>query len=264
MASNDPVVTAGLYEAWTLDNLSDLGSTCGAIFEANPQQFKGVSAELADKLAVLRYRTGYSEEHLSAAQRQALVVPLLGASDGTRHTDETSAFHVAARALRKAAVDFVQRSFDTGERQLRNAFRDAAKSFHAHLRILEGAVTASAVRRLQVHLTTTVGVLRESQFTGGLGLPPAPGNPWPLGGVLDGDGAALVEELERRSVAMGLISRDPIDAAGFIATQRIAVAGADTIAGIFKDPDMTDDAAADAAINVAYRWWTAIRDFRGE
>jgi hypothetical protein len=147
MASTDPTVTANLYEIWTLDNLSDLGPTSGAVFEANPQQFKGVPPDLADTLAKLRYLAGYSDEHLNAAQQQALVGPLLGASDGTSHTDETSAFHDAARGLRQAAVDFVQRSFDTGERQLRNAFRDAAKSFRAHLRILEGAVTASAARR---------------------------------------------------------------------------------------------------------------------
>jgi len=252
-----------LYELWTLDVVTDLGAVCGFVFAGHAQQFKNVGRATADSMAVLRYRTGNDDQHLDANQRSDLCTPLLGASDGTRHDDSGSAFHEAAAGLRQAAVDFVQRSFDSGEQQLRNAFRDAAKSFHAYLSGIGGAVAESAARRLGPHFDEVAAVLRDPQFSGGLGLPPAPNAPWPRFGDLNGDGAALVEALDREASEAGLTARTPLDQAEFMAIQRIADQGAASIDAIFADPVMTTDAAADATINGAYRWWTAIRDYRG-
>jgi hypothetical protein len=253
---------AVLYELWTLDVISDLGVAAGVVFAGHPQQFKNVGQATADSLALLRYRTGYDDQHLDASQRSELCTPLLGASDGTRH-DDAAAFHQAAAGLRQAAVDFVQRSFDSGEEQLRNAFRDAAKSFHGYLSGIEGAVAESAVRRLSTHFDEVAAVLRDQRFSGGLGLPPAPSAPWPRFGDLDGDGAALVEALDREASQAGLTTRTPLDQAEFMAIQRIADQGAASIDAILADPTLDSDTAADAAINGAYRWWTAIRDYRG-
>jgi hypothetical protein len=254
---------AVLYELWTLDVIPDLGVAAGVVFARHPQQFKNVVQATADSLALLRYRTGYDDQHLDANQRSELCTPLLGASDGTRHAEAAAAFHQAAAGLRQAAVDFVQRSFDSGEEQLRNAFRDAAKSFHGYLSGVEGAVAESAVRRLVTHFDQIVTVLRDQRFSGGLGLPPAPSAPWPRFGDLDGDGAALVEALDREASEAGLTTRTPLDQAEFMAIQRIADQGAASIDAILADPTLDSDAAADAAINGAYRWWTAIRDYRG-
>ena len=186
---------------------------CGSTFAGHAQQFKNVSIATADSLALLRYRTGYDDQHLDANQRSDLCAPLLGASDGKSH-DDAAAFHQAALAVRKAAANFVQRTFDSGEQQLRNTFRDAAKSFGAHLSAVEGAVAASAVRRLGTHFDEVVTVLRDQQFSGGLGLPPAPGTPWPRFGDLKGDGAALVEALDCKASEAGLVARAPIDPSG--------------------------------------------------
>ena len=253
---------AVLYELWTLDVVTDLGAVCGFVFAGHAQQFKNVGRATADSVAVLRYRAGYDDQHLGADQRSDLCTPLLGASDGTRHDDSGSAFQEAAAGVRQAAVDFVQRSFDTGEQQLRNAFRDAAKSFGAYLSAIEGAVAESAARRIGSHFDEVVTVLRDPRFSGGLGLPPAPNAPWPRFGDLSGDGAALVEALDREASGAGLTARVPVDQAEFIEIQRIADQGAASIDAIFADPAMTTDATADATINGAYRWWTAIRDYR--
>lgn len=254
---------ARLYELWTLDLVTDLSVVCGSVFERRPQQFKNVGAATADALAVLRYVTGNDDEHLDATQRADVCTPLLGESDGTRHDDAASAFHEAAGGLRQAALDAAQQSFDTGEQQLRGAFRDAAKSFHAYLTVVEGAVTASAVRRIVTHFDEVVAVLQDAGFSGGLGLPPAPGSPWPRLGEVGGDGAAIVEALDGEASVAGMTTRTPVDEAEFVAVQRIADHGATTIDTIFADPSLPDDGDADAAIDVAYRWWTAIRDFRG-
>lgn len=252
-----------LYELWTLDVVTDLGVVCGSVFAGHAQQFKNVTSATADTIAVLRYRTGNDESHLDADQRSDLCETLLGASDGTVHDFTGSPFHEAAASVRQAAVDFVQRSFDSGEQQLRNAFRDAAKVFNTYLTSVEGGVAESAVGRIETHFDEVASVLRDPQFSAGLGLPPAPGAPWPQFGDLDGDGAVLVETLDLDAVSAGLTTREPVDRADFVAIQRIADQGAATIDTIFADPQLVKDADADAAINGAYRWWTAIRDLRG-
>jgi hypothetical protein len=252
-----------LYELWTLDVVTDLGVACGSVFAGRAQQFKNVGRATADSVALLRYRTGNDDQHLDATERSDLCDPLLGASDGTRHDFTGSAFHEAAAGVRQAAVDFAQRSFDGGEQQLRNAFRDAARSFNAYLTGVEGGVTESAVRRIAPHFDEVVTVLRDPKFSGGLGFPPAPNAPWPRFGDLGGDGAVLVEALDLEASNAGLTTREPVDRAEFVAIQRIADQGAATIDAIFTDPALAKDPAADDAINGAYRWWTAIRDFRG-
>jgi hypothetical protein len=254
---------AELYELWTLDVVSDVGVVAGTIFAMRPQQFKNVSATTVETLGVLRYRTGFDEEHLSADQRAAVCTPLLGASDGTRHDGTGVAFHQAAQGLRQAAADFVQRSFDSGEQQLRNAFRDASRSFAAYLTGVDGAVVQSAVLRLAQNFDDVVGVLRDGSFTGGLGLPAAPGDPWPRFGDLDGDGAALVQALDHEGASAGITTHEPLDEAEFVVIQRIADQGAASIDAVIADPGFPDDAAADAAINGVYRWWSALRDYRG-
>ncbi len=46
--------------------------------------------------------------------------------------------------------------------------------------------------------------------------------------------------------------------------QRVADYGAATLDEVLLDPGMDGDERADDVINVAYRWWTAIRDYNGE
>jgi hypothetical protein len=252
--------TSNLYELWALDIVPAIGFQAAEIFETNPKQFKRVPPSVADVLARLHYQTGHNESYLSISQRVRLVGPLLGESDGTDHSDETSKFHKAATGLRKAAVDYVQRSFDTGERQLRNAFRDAAKTMYAYLTILEGGVTTSALGRLSTHFGDVVTVLQNVEYCSGLGLPPAPTGRWPRFGIVDGDGAAVVAELARRAIPDESTTVAQIDVEKFLAIQRVADYGAASLDEILVDPAMEDDARADETINIVYRWWTALRD----
>jgi len=255
--------TANLYELFTLEIIPCLGATMAKTFETSPKQFKNVPSKISATLAKLHYRTGNDEFYLEPGQRQNRVGPLLGTSDGIRDADRSGPFHEAAIGLQQAAVDFVQRSFDTGERQLRNAFRDAAKTLYAYLTNVEGAVANNALGRLDTHFADVVSVLSNAEYCGGLGLPPAPSGPWPRFGDFNGDGAVLVEELGHRAIADDLSTSVWMSAARFVAVQRIADYGAATLDEVLRDPDMDGDNRADEVINVAYRWWTAIRDNNG-
>lgn len=251
-----------LYERWTLDVLPELAPAAAALFAGRPQRFKQVGQGVSASLARFHYRTGHDEDHLDDERRRALLAPLLGDSDGRPHTDEGSEFHRAAAAVRRAAADFVQRSEDTGEAQMRAAFRDALTTFQRYLTGLQGAVVDHAVARTRGYFDAAVGVFQDRGFAGGFGLPPASsGGTWPFGLDLDGDGAVLVEEIGIQGVTAGFLSADTADQQTFIVTQRIGHFGRLTIGGALAGGE-PDDERTDAVIGDAYRWWTALRELR--
>ena len=263
MASDDVGLSVGrLYERWTLDVLPALAPAAAAIFRTRPQRFKRVGPDVVAALARFHYRTGYDEDDLDAAGRRALLLPLLGESDGIVHDDEAE-FHRAATAVRLASVDFVQRSEDTGEAQLRAAFRDTLTTFERYLSSIQGAGVRNADLRTRSYFDAMVGVLRDTGFASGFGLPPAPatGN-WPFDLDLSGDGAVLVEEIGDQASSDAAPAKTA-DQQTFIVVQRIGHFGRRTIDGATGTaPDDTDQ-ETDALIEDAYRWWTALRNLRG-
>jgi hypothetical protein len=269
MAAGSPPTIANLYERWTLDIIPCLGQPCAALCRDYPHEFKRVQSTTLDTLANLRYRTGYDSRYLDEQGRKALLMPVLGESDGAMGGERSGAFHQSADALRCRAKDFVQRVFDTGEAQLRDAFRDAATSFKNYLTAVDGTVVADADIRLTGHFGDVVTVLQEQQFAAGLGLPPAPAPPappavgWPLRETWDGDGAMLIYAVTKRAQASG--GAPVVTDVQFLQMQRIATYGAQTIEAVLNVPTIwTNNAITNEAISLAYRWWTSIAELTGK
>ena len=253
---------AGLYERWTLDIIPCLGQACAALCRDYPQEFKKVPAGTLATLADLRYRTGYDSNYLDEQARKALLMPVLGDSDGAKGSERLGPFHKSADALRSRAKDFVQRVYDTGEEQLRDAFRDAATGFRKYLTTVDGNVVADANERQQKHFDDVVRIMQTAEFAAGLGLPPAPPAPWPLGRSWDGDGAMLVYAVSRRALASE--GKSVVTDEEFLQIQRIASYGAETSEIVLtNDQIWTDNREADNAISLAYRWWTSIAELTG-
>jgi hypothetical protein len=259
---------ADLYERWTLDIIPCLGQPCGVLCRDYPQEFKNVPVATLVTLADLLYRTGHDSTYLDEQGRKALIMPVLGDSDGYKGREGSGPFQRSAEALRSRAKDFVQRVFTTGEDQLRDAFRDAVISFQKYLTTVDGNVLNDANTRYKKHFDDVVTILQTKDFGAGLGLPPAPsGAPrtWPLGNDVDGDGAMLVHAVSRR--AQGTAGKPIVTDEEFMQMQRIAFYGAETIQAVLtdakiltdKDPKVSND-AADGAISLTYRWWTAIAE----
>jgi hypothetical protein len=264
ITSDDVVFSIGrLYERWTLDVLSALAPAAAAIFKARPQRFKRVGPDVVAALARFHYRTGHDEDHLDPAMRRELLMPLLGESDGIVHED-TAEFHRAATAVRLAAVDFVQRSEETGEAQLRAAFRDTLTTFERYLSSIQGAGVQNADLRTQPYFDAIVDVLQDQAFASGFGLPPAPaaGN-WPFDLDLSGDGAVLVEEIGAQAAASEVPAAKTADQQTFIVAQRVGHFGHRTIDGAASAAPGDTNQQTDALIDDAYRWWTALRNLRG-
>jgi hypothetical protein len=226
----------------------------------HPQEFKNVPAATLITLANLRYRTGYDSSYLDEQARRALVVPVFGDSDGAKGRERSGPFHRTANALRSRAKDFVQRRYDTGEEQLRRAFRDAAIGFQKYLTTVDGNVVADANGRNKKHFDDVARILQTAEFAAGLGLPPAPAAPWPLRRSWDGDGAMLVYAVSRR--AMASEGKSIVTDEEFLQIQRIASYGAETIEIVLTNAHIWDDNdETDNAIDLVYGWWTSIDEF---
>jgi hypothetical protein len=242
-----------------LDIIPCLGQPCAALCRDYPQEFKNVPAGTLVTLADLRYRTGFDSNYLDEQGRKALIMPVLGDSDGTKGREGSGAFHRSADALRCRAKDFVLRVYDTGEEQAREAFRDAATTFQKYLTTVDGNVVSDAHTRYTKHFDDVVTILQTLQFGAGLGLPSAPGAPWPLKRSWDGNGAMLVYAVSRRAQATG--GKPTVTDEEFLQIQRVAHYGADTIEAVLTKPNIwTTKAAAADAISKAHRWWTSLAE----
>jgi hypothetical protein len=261
MPSARPLL-ADLYERWTLDIIPCLGQPCAALCRDYPQEFKTMPAGTLGTLADLLYRTGYDSDFLDEQGRKALIMPILGDSDGYKRREGSGPFQRSADALRSRAKDFVQRVFTTGEDQLRDAFRDAVTTFQKYLTTVDGNVVADADTRYKKHFDDVVAILQTPQFGAGLGLPPAPAAPWPLRRSFDGDGAMLVRAVSKRAEATS--GKPIVTDEEFLQIQRVASYGAETIEAVLTQANiLTNKAAADNAISLAYRWWTSIAELTG-
>ncbi|GKV74455.1 hypothetical protein [Pseudarthrobacter sp. NCCP-2145] len=252
---------AWLYGMWTLDILPQIGPVAAQIYEANPRLFRDVPEIVAEILAVFRYATGYTEDSLNSTQRNTLIQPILGTSDGLSQAILNDDFHIVANSMQTAAKEYVQRTSDTGEEQLREAFRDSVTTFRQYIETLNGSVVDNAYNRIHGSFNDVVTVLQDRAFASGLGLPPAPsGASWPFNLEVDHNGAALVEELAARTSSSNGVSRPPMDRTIFTVTQRVAHYGSQAIAYVLLNGEPSDNDAAATLIGLAYRWKTALRD----
>lgn len=261
----DEDTIASLYQLWTLDVLSQIGPAAAQIYETNPRLFRRVQKDTSERLAWFRYRTGYSENALSSSQRSILLSPILGPSDGQAHGMAGDDFHLAANAMQTAAKEYVQRTFDHGEEELREAFRDSVTTFRHYMQTLNGSVVGNAYVRVTPYFAEVVKVLQDKEFAAGLGLLPAPtGGSWPFDLEIDRDGATLVEELTRRVGSSNGATPIRMDRALFTITQRVSHYGALTIASVINDGEPNDKKTAAELIGLTYRWKTALRDLSAE
>lgn len=246
-----------LYEFWTLDPLLELGSRAALLAVHEPRRFRSVSTGTLDRLARVRYRTGTDLDFLSGEQRAQLVTPILGESDGMTHADGTDPMARATASIRARAADFVNRQSNTGEGQLRVAFRDSLTSLQSVMKSLSGTTLTHVTTLLKNNFNQIMPIYRDAPFAATIGMKPAPKDPWPRELDLDSDGAALVAHIARETgFANGWLSEDRI-----VALQRTASLGALMLDHVEHNQALlTNDDETDLGMSVAYRWRMALED----
>jgi hypothetical protein len=254
--------TAGLYTRWTLDCVIETAVSIANDYPTRYREYRTVSSEVAKLLANIRVRTGFDPEWPNTMQRVLIVTPLLGQSDAKPNNSATSLFSATSRAVRSAAIAYSERVYDTGEPMLRQAFVNTARQFQAYLTTLSGSVVDRANLEIVSSFRRSVTVLTNSAVAHAFGLPPAPEG-WPLpkdieepGMYLDGDGAYLVDQVSRRLQTIG----GPVTQQQFLALQRAAVGGAQTIQLVQQGKHERSEDVVRELIKASYSWATALRD----
>lgn len=253
-----PSLIAEMYGRWTLDCIVELANAVALDFVTRPRHYRPVPESVAGTLAQFKSLTGKHPNWPDTAQRAAIYIALLGASDATSGGGRSAQFHQASAALREAAKAFSERVYDTGVAMLRQSFRDRVVTLRAYLNTLEGRVVALGHSQTSAIFTQAKTVLSNKEVAGVFGLPPAPVGDWPLSGDFSGDGAYLVEEIARalQPETVGSLSERQ-----FIVMQRIADYGKRTIEGVLDDSTGWEtESRIDALIQNTYSWMTAIRD----
>ena len=256
---------ADVYARWTLDCVIDLVTSIADDYVKRYRQYRDVPPDISKLLTDFRTRTGSDPEWPNSAQRMAMLMPLVGASDKRPGADRSAPFHEISSALRSAAVAYSERVYDTGEAMLRQAFVDAARNFRAYLITLSGSVVETSRAQTGQIFERATQVLQTKEVAQAFGgLPPVPDKSWPLpqagdgGEYLDGNAAFLIEEIWRaQGAANGSLKQQQ-----FLALQRTAVAGARTIDQTLASAYEKDDTLKEMIGN-AYTWFTALRDVSG-
>jgi hypothetical protein len=252
--TDPPRDIAGLYAYSQLDCLIELAYRVAKDFFARPHLYTELDdANLPENLARLASKVGTDEFFPSLEQREAMYRPVFGSDEDPRHKFVTN-----RNAVLTAAATFAEWGQATGIPSLRAAFNEVRVGFRAYLDSRAGAsITWSRTKALRgIADDVAYPILRSKSIVAIFGLTKAPANEWPY--IADADGDKAVEEISKRLREQGA---PDVTAEGFIATQRVALRGAEALAAIldFNESDASDPEAVDALINRCYTWHTTLR-----
>lgn len=246
-----------LYEIWVLDCLVVLANAVSWDFAKRPRHYADVDEKIAMSCSNFRTKTGADPDFQNTEQRTWNQAAMFGSSPSSPLAAETHPFHGAAADLRRAAVAYSERVYNTGEAMLRQSFLDSARVLQAYLSTLKGSVIKRNFSELSGVFDKAIMIMKTAEIAKAFGLPPAPNNDWPVGEVYDGNGSFLIEEISNKTSSE---LPTPISQKRFLVLQRIAVNGAKTLTGVLLlDSIEKDENRVRLLIGCAYAWETAIR-----
>jgi hypothetical protein len=146
-----------LYASWSLDCLVEIGYAVSVDFVTRPQLY--LSDDIPDRIVQLRTSYGTDSQFPNTVQRQAMIMPVFGRSDGLKPdaSTGTAPFHIARKKFVDACVAFSERAVDSGIGMLEERVRSAVVPLRAHFQALVGKsirLTGNQARIYQVHSVT--------------------------------------------------------------------------------------------------------------
>jgi hypothetical protein len=257
-ASTDdfPALVADLYARWTLDALSEIAYAVSGDLVVRPHLYQ--SDDIPDAIVSLRMSLGTSPELPNAVQRQAMLNPILGRSDGARSDAgaNTSSFYQARKKLLDAAVAFSERAVDTGLSMLEDRVRSALVPLRAHFDGLRGKSVRLSAQQIKAQSKVAVDVLTSPGIARVFGVVAAEKG-WPFGST-DANGAKLVEAA---GTTLSLGPDHRMNYTRFILLQRVAVEGGRALATALGPlPDTSKD--LQTLVSQLYTWGASLRDFQ--
>lgn len=255
-ANDFPALIGQLYARWTLDCLIEIGYAVSVDFVARPQLY--LSDDIPDSIVALRMSYGTDSRFPNTAQRQAMMMPVFGRSDG-RIPDASTAtepFHLACKKLFDAFSAFSERVTETGIAMLFERVRSALVPLRAHLEGLEGRSLRLSAQQIQSISNTVTGILKATEIARVFSVSPAD-DKWPFNST-DPNGAKLIENVGSK---LPLPQECKLDYTRFILLQRVAQEGARTLPLVLTT-DLASEQALLTLITHGYTWGTSLRDFQ--
>jgi hypothetical protein len=248
-------IIGDMYSQWTLDSIVELAYGVSNDFINRPQLYQ--NGEIPDEIVDLRMSYGTSRNFPNMQQRQLMLMPVFGKSDGQRPDSSTSPFYSARKKLIDASIAYSERVYDTGLAMLKDRIRSAIIPIRSHLQSIAGHSVESSYDQSKKIFDLAVRILTSSVVARVFGVEKATEG-WPMAND-DPNGAKLVG-------AIGATLKLPPDYNltydRFILLQRVANEGRDALELLLlQDPTSSEEKLNDLVTKV-YTWGTSLRDFQ--
>jgi hypothetical protein len=239
-----------LYKRWVLDCVVMSAFAVSKDFSQRPELYQNVGGDVPAKLTALQSRYGYDGDFPNCDQRNMLLTPIFGLSDGGPKVDTGSAFFGTRQTVIGAATDYSENAQPTGFPMLRERVRSALVPFRTFLRDREGDSLTETHRRIESLFDVAETILKNENVRIVFGINKDIDGDWPLNST-DPNGAKLIEKitLQLSDIPVGQVSLDR-----FVRLQRVAEKGADAIRSVIGEDVERDDEKLATAIANFYAW----------
>jgi hypothetical protein len=256
-ANDLPVLIGQLYGRWTLDCIVEIAYAVSLDFVARPQMYVG--PDIPPFISDFRVAYGTHKQFQNTVERQAMLMPILGRSDGLKPDATVSAasFHMARKKFLDACVAYSERAVDTGLAMLEDRVRSALVPFQAHFLGVKGIATSTAGRCLSDVFTFASEILKAHGVTRVFGQDSAHIQ-WPLEST-DPNGAKLVDAI---GCALPLAPEYKFTYTRFVLLQRLAQEGIRALTLVLNSDSNASSGDLAKLITQGYAWGSSLRDFQ--
>lgn len=256
-ADDFSALVGDLYSRWTLDCLVEIGNAVSLDLISRPQLYQ--SNDIPETIVGLRMSYGTNADLANAAQRQAMMVPIFGRSDGLKPdaSNAASPFHIVRKKLVDACIAFSERSADTGVPMLADRVRSALVLLRAHFDGLRGKSVQLSYQQIRAVSEAVIKIQTSPGIARVFGVAP-PEKDWPLRSN-DPNGAKLVEAA---GVALQLPAEQKLGYTKFMLLQRVAQEGGSALPLVLA-ADSSSETDLQALITQVYSWGSSLKDFQG-
>jgi len=251
-----PSLIGHLYATWTLDCLIEIGCAVSVDLITRPQLY--LSEDIPDTIVDLRMSYGTDARFPNTAQRQAMMMPVFGRSDGLRPdaSTNTAPFYISRKKLVDACIAFSERAVDTGIAMLEERVRSAIVPLRAHFEAFRGKSLRLTAQQMNAISNTVVSILQSPDVAKVFSVSP-PESGWPFDSD-DPNGAKLVENA---GLVLPLPQECKVGYTKFILLQRVAREGVQALILVLT-ADPNSDKELLSLISKVYTWGTSLLDFQ--
>ena len=253
-ADEFPAIAGNLYARWTLDCMGDIAYAIANHAIARPQLY--VSDNLPDELIALRFSYGTVPDFPNPIQRQAMMIPLLGRSDGNQ-AGPAGSFQTARGRFLNACAAFAEHASASDKSILEDRIRLSASTLRDHFVGVRGKSFSTTAGQIEALFGVATRIIKDPAITRIFGIEQVSPE-WPLSS-LDPNGAKLIESL---GVTLSLSGACRITYADFLTIQRVAEQGSQTIR-LLLSSELPSNVNIKHLITQGYVWGSALRELPG-